>query len=168
MDRRLWTPEVFPLQFRKTIISRASSPSWALKSGHLFLNGFALRLSSNVRASNVVKGVSGPIQMVQPPQSRNQQRLLEPEGRESTLWVTQAARQQMEDHIQAIPRQVAPSLSRTDNSIKNHFYSTIRRCLRRINKLQGEKNSTLKMRTIKPYVLSKILADRGKTSSMQA
>lgn len=52
---------------------------------------------------------------------------------------------------------------RTDNSIKNHFYSTIRRCLRRINKLQGEKNSTLKMRTIKPYVLSKILADKNLT-----
>jgi len=28
-------------------------------------------------------------------------------------------------------------LYRTDNSIKNHFYSTIRKCLRRINKLHG-------------------------------
>jgi myb proto-oncogene protein len=31
---------------------------------------------------------------------------------------------------------------RTDNSIKNHFYSTLRRSLRRINKLLGDKNST--------------------------
>jgi myb proto-oncogene protein len=57
---------------------------------------------------------------------------------------------------------------RTDNSIKNHFYSTIRRCLRRINKLQGEKNSTLKMRSLKPYVLSKILADRGTSRPTQS
>ena len=32
-------------------------------------------------------------------------------------------------------------LFRTDNSIKNHFYSTLRRSLRRINKLLGDKNS---------------------------
>lgn len=31
---------------------------------------------------------------------------------------------------------------RTDNSIKNHFYSTIRRSLRRICKILGNKNST--------------------------
>jgi myb proto-oncogene protein len=30
---------------------------------------------------------------------------------------------------------------RTDNSIKNHFYSTLRRSLRRISKLLGDKNS---------------------------
>ncbi len=33
---------------------------------------------------------------------------------------------------------------RTDNSIKNHFYSTLRRSLRRINKLLGDKNSNIK------------------------
>lgn len=32
-------------------------------------------------------------------------------------------------------------INRTDNSIKNHFYSTIRRSLRRINKELGDKNS---------------------------
>ena len=32
---------------------------------------------------------------------------------------------------------------RTDNSIKNHFYSTLRRSLRRINKLLGDKNSII-------------------------
>lgn len=30
---------------------------------------------------------------------------------------------------------------RTDNSIKNHFYSTLRRSLRRLNKCLGDKNS---------------------------
>lgn len=30
---------------------------------------------------------------------------------------------------------------RTDNAIKNHFYSTLRRSLRRINKMIGDKNS---------------------------
>lgn len=45
---------------------------------------------------------------------------------------------------------------RTDNAIKNHFYSSIRRSLRRINKILGSKNSTVKMRNIKPAVLSAI------------
>jgi hypothetical protein len=45
---------------------------------------------------------------------------------------------------------------RTDNSIKNHFYSTIRRSLRRICKLLGNKNSTSELRNIKPSILSKI------------
>ena len=34
---------------------------------------------------------------------------------------------------------------RTDNAIKNHFYSTLRRSLRRINKLLGDKNSNYSM-----------------------
>lgn len=45
---------------------------------------------------------------------------------------------------------------RTDNSIKNHFYSTVRKSLRRISKFMGSKNSTAKMRQIKPSTLSKI------------
>lgn len=46
---------------------------------------------------------------------------------------------------------------RTDNDIKNHFYSTLRRSLRRLNKFIGEKNSTTQMREIKPSVLSTIM-----------
>ncbi|CAK76218.1 unnamed protein product (macronuclear) [Paramecium tetraurelia] len=57
---------------------------------------------------------------------------------------------------------------RTDNAIKNHFYSTLRRSLRRINKMIGDKNSnqrkqifskekcTQQIKDIKPGVLSKI------------
>lgn len=45
---------------------------------------------------------------------------------------------------------------RTDNSIKNHFYSTIRRSMRRICKLLGNRNSTSKLRDIRPSVLSEI------------
>ena len=47
---------------------------------------------------------------------------------------------------------------RTDNSIKNYFYSTIRRSLRRIGKFLGSKNSTEQMKDIKPSTLSKIFA----------
>ena len=47
---------------------------------------------------------------------------------------------------------------RTDNSIKNHFYSTIRRCLRRMSKLVGSKNSTIKMRNVKPSTLSTVFS----------
>lgn len=49
-------------------------------------------------------------------------------------------------------------MGRTDNDIKNHFYSTLRRSLRRLNKIVGEKNSTTQMREIKPSVLSTIMA----------
>lgn len=47
---------------------------------------------------------------------------------------------------------------RTDNAIKNHFYSTIRRSLRRISKIMGSKNSTKTMRDIKPSTLSLIFS----------
>lgn len=47
---------------------------------------------------------------------------------------------------------------RTDNSIKNYFYSTIRRSLRRMGKFVGSKNSTEQMKKIKPSTLSKIFA----------
>lgn len=58
---------------------------------------------------------------------------------------------------------------RTDNAIKNHFYSSIRRSLRRINKILGSKNSTLKMRNVKPAVLSAIfsIVDAEEESSNQ-
>jgi transcriptional activator Myb len=50
---------------------------------------------------------------------------------------------------------------RTDNDIKNHFYSMLRRSLRRINKLLGRKNSTQRIKVIKPSVLSKIFGNIG-------
>ena len=47
---------------------------------------------------------------------------------------------------------------RTDNSVKNYFYATIRRCLRRMNKTLGLKNGTTKMKGVKPSTLSTIFA----------
>lgn len=52
--------------------------------------------------------------------------------------------------------------SRTDNAVKNHFYSTLRRSLRRINKYLGFKNSTNQMRIIKPSILSKLIESAEK------
>jgi hypothetical protein len=43
---------------------------------------------------------------------------------------------------------------RTDNAVKNHFYSTLRRSLRRINKFYGFKNSTNQMKNLKPSTLT--------------
>jgi len=57
---------------------------------------------------------------------------------------------------------------RTDNSIKNHFYSTLRRSLRRINKSLGDKNSTAQVKDIKPGVLSKIMSVTEKASAGQS
>ena len=50
---------------------------------------------------------------------------------------------------------------RTDNDIKNHFYSMLRRSLRRINKLLGRRNSTQRIKVIKPSILSKIFVNIG-------
>lgn len=50
---------------------------------------------------------------------------------------------------------------RTDNDIKNHFYSMLRRSLRRINKMLGRRNSTQRIKVIKPSVLSKIFVNIG-------
>jgi hypothetical protein len=63
----------------------------------------------------------------------------------------------MEGDFAALEGQVVPNPLRTDNNIKNHFYSTLRRSLRRLNKLSGEKNATHQMREIKPSVLTIIL-----------
>jgi hypothetical protein len=46
---------------------------------------------------------------------------------------------------------------RTDNSVKNHFYSTVRRSLRRLDKHFGFRDSTKKMRNLKPAALTLLL-----------
>lgn len=46
---------------------------------------------------------------------------------------------------------------RTDNSVKNHFYSTVRRALRRLDKHFGFRDSTKKMRGLKPAALTLLL-----------
>jgi hypothetical protein len=63
----------------------------------------------------------------------------------------------MERHFKDVYWSVKSNLFSTDNDIKNHFYSTLRRSLRRLNKIVGEKNSTTQMREIKPSVLSTIM-----------
>lgn len=63
----------------------------------------------------------------------------------------------MERDINAFVGAVQAVACSTDNNVKNHFYSTLRRSLRRLNKVIGQKNSTLQMREIKPSVLTIIL-----------
>lgn len=46
--------------------------------------------------------------------------------------------------------------NRTDNSIKNHFYSILRKGLRRLNKIIGDRKSTEKVKEIRTSVLSKL------------
>jgi len=50
---------------------------------------------------------------------------------------------------------------RTDNDIKNHFYSMLRRSLRRVNKLLGMRNSTQRIKLIKPSVLSSFFSNNN-------
>jgi myb proto-oncogene protein len=63
----------------------------------------------------------------------------------------------MEINCQTIDLKVTLFLFRTDNAVKNHFYSTLRRALRRINKYLGSKNSTDQMRVLKPSILSNLV-----------
>jgi myb proto-oncogene protein len=53
---------------------------------------------------------------------------------------------------------------RTDNAIKNHFYSTLRKAVRRLNRFVGETKHKGEMREIKPLVLSKIVVLSGDKS----
>lgn len=64
----------------------------------------------------------------------------------------------MDGNCGITPWKVNNTISRTDNAIKNYFYSTIRRSLRRMGKFVGSKNSTEQMKKIKPSTLSKIFA----------
>jgi hypothetical protein len=82
---------------------------------------------------------------------------VEVRGGNVTVLVAPLARQPLEGDFSATERPVNVSERSTDNNIKNHFYSTLRRSLRRLNKVIGEKNSTLHMREIKPSVLTIIL-----------
>lgn len=62
----------------------------------------------------------------------------------------------MDHYSRADAWKVKLSVFRSDNSIKNYFYSTIRRNLRRMGKYLGSKNSTGLMREIKPSTMTKI------------
>lgn len=59
-------------------------------------------------------------------------------------------------------------VGRSDNAIKNHFYSTIRKSLRRITKFLGSKDGTAKVRKIKPATLSKIFQTISEDSPSQS
>ena len=56
-------------------------------------------------------------------------------------------------------RQVLNMLFRTDNAVKNQFYSTLRKGLRRMCKVLGSRNSTTRIKKIKPSVLSALMSN---------
>jgi hypothetical protein len=54
--------------------------------------------------------------------------------------------------------QVRMWLLRTDNCIKNHFYCTLRKAFRRVNRYISENKSKVRQKEIKNIVLSKIIS----------
>lgn len=50
---------------------------------------------------------------------------------------------------------------RTDNCIKNHFYSTLRKAVRRLNRFIANTKDRGEMKEIKPATLSKIITVSG-------
>lgn len=95
--------------------------------------------------------------MVQSSQSHYQKIIMESRGRTISIRVAKETWESMERYFLHAKGKVNSMRFRTDNSIKNHFYSTLRRSLRRLNKLSGEKNSTNHLRQIKPSVLTNVL-----------
>ena len=57
---------------------------------------------------------------------------------------------------------------RTDNAVKNHFYSTLRRSLRRINKFYGFKNSTNQMKNLKPSTLTFLIEKSNESTQSKS
>jgi hypothetical protein len=53
------------------------------------------------------------------------------------------------------PSKVVAPTRRTENGIKNHFYATLRKGLRRLNHIIGLKLDSSKIRKIKPIILSR-------------
>ena len=85
-------------------------------------------------ANSVVKGTKQIIQVSQPPRSKHQQLGMDPTGVGITLSSPGLVRKQMGSHRQQTPRKVHCTLERSDNCLKNHFYSKLRKGLRKINK----------------------------------
>ena len=109
-------------------------------------------------ASSADRGIFSHMEVAQSLGSRHREARMEQDIGVTSIRAAQATRQQMDGDCGITPREVASTKFRTDNAIKNYFYSTIRRSLRRIGKFVGSKNSTQQMKKIKPSTLSKIFA----------
>ena len=59
-------------------------------------------------------------------------------------------------------REVKNLIFRTDNAVKNQFYSTLRKGLRRMCKVLGSRNSTTRIKKIKPSILSALMSNLKK------
>lgn len=64
----------------------------------------------------------------------------------------------MGQDLAAHPRQVRARSLRTDNCVKNHFYSNLRKALRRINLFILQKKLPGEFRQIRPSILPKVIA----------
>jgi hypothetical protein len=62
----------------------------------------------------------------------------------------------MERNCPSPPSEVPDHPCRAENGIKNHFYATLRKGLRRLNNIIGYKLDSSKIRKIKPAILSKL------------
>ena len=62
----------------------------------------------------------------------------------------------MERDLSVLRRQVRPVLPRSDNNIKNRFYSIIRKAIRKMCRYVKIKTTSMNVYTIKPSTLSQV------------
>lgn len=125
---------------RRRTASWSSSRSSAGKpSGPLLLESW--RQSSASRgglANSVANGTPPPMQISQPSGFLHNQWELESRVGKHSFAFTRVDRQQVVGHRTASPRQVYHFPTRTDNCVKNHLYSRLRKNLRRVKRVIAE------------------------------
>jgi len=94
--------------------------------------------------------------MVQSSTQNHNQVGMELRRRKEINSVAGCTRQSMDGYSPIIQRKVGLALCRSDNHIKNHFYSIIRKSLRKMCKFVDVKTTSLNIYSVKPYTISQI------------
>ena len=147
-SRRIWSQRVSFHLFRRTKPSDALLPNTSLKTGPSLPKDWPPNaVPKKEQANNVARGNTYP----QPRWYNHLDPTIEKKGwtkkdEELLLALHKEHGNKWTIIADKMTGRYFPHQHRSDNSIKNYFYSTVRRNLRRMGKLLGSKNSTGLMR----------------------